>query len=67
MVSKRINHGKVFGKSMAGDIHKNCGTDQSTTIGVGYLDTKGSFTGDIWTQLTLFVNILTHTAFTESH
>ena len=27
--------------------------------------TKGSFTGDRWTQLTLQVNIMTHTTFTQ--
>ena len=39
---------------------------QSTTIGGGYLSTKGSFTGDRWAQLTPLVNIMTHTTFTQS-
>ena len=30
----------------------------------GYLKTKGSFTGDRWTQLTLLVNIMSHTTLT---
>ena len=29
--------------------------------------TKGSFTKDIWTQLTLLVNIMTHTTFSQSN
>ena len=29
--------------------------------------TQGSFTGDRWTQLTLLVNIMTHTTFTQSN
>ena len=34
-------------------------------LGSGYLDTKGSFTGDRRTQLTPLVNIMTHTTFTQ--
>ena len=34
-------------------------------LGSGYLDTKGSFTGDRRTQLTPWVNIMTHTTFTQ--
>ena len=64
---KRINHGKVIGNSLAGDIHNTYGAHQSTTISGGYLDTKGSFTGARWTQLTLLVNIMTHTTFTQSN
>ena len=46
------NHGKVIGNISAGDTHKTCGNHQSATIGSGDLHTKGSFTGDRWTQLT---------------
>ena len=49
------------------EIHKSCGIHQSTTIGGGYLNTKESFTGDKWTQLTILVNVMTHTAFTQSN
>ena len=60
---KEINHCKVIGKIMAGDFRKTNGTHQNTTIGDGFLKTKGSFTGDRWTQLTLVVNVMTHTTF----
>ena len=33
-----------------GDTRQTYCTHQSTTIGGGFLDTKGSFTGDRWTQ-----------------
>ena len=47
-----INHDKVIGNIMGGDIPKTCGTHQSTTIGGGYLTSKDAFTRDRWTQLT---------------
>ena len=56
----------VIGNVLAGGIRKTCGTHQNTTIGGRYFDSVGSFTGDRWTQLTLLVNIMTHTAFTHS-
>ena len=49
---KEINHSKVICNILAGDIHKTCGTHQSTTFAGGYLNAKGSFTGDRRTQLT---------------
>ena len=64
---KKINHVEVVGNIIAGDFHKTCGTRQSATTGGGYFDTKGSFTGDRWTKLTLLVNIMTHTTFTHSN
>ena len=64
---KEMNHGKVTGNTTAGDIHKNCGTNQDTTIGNAYLRTTRSFTGDRWTQLTQLVNIMTQTTFTQSN
>ena len=67
MVSKKINHGKSIGNTVAGDSHKTYGTHQNTTICAGYLDTAGSFTGDRRTQVTLMVNIMTHTTFTQSN
>ena len=48
---KQINHGKVIGNILVGDTHKNYGTQQSATIGGGYLNTTRSFTGGRWTQL----------------
>ena len=42
--------------------------DQSTTIGGGYLHTKGgSLTRDRSTQLSLVLNIMTHTKFSRSN
>ena len=64
---KQVNHGKVIGNIVAGDIHKTNGPHRSTTLGDGYLNTQGSFTRDRWTQLTLLMNIMTHTTFTESN
>ena len=62
----RINHGKVIGKTMGGDTRKAYGIHHNTTIGDGYLNTKGSVTADRWTQLTPLVNITTRTTFTRS-
>ena len=64
---KRINHGKVIGNSLAGDIHNTYGAHQSTTIGGGYFNTKGSYTRDRWTQLTLLINIMTRTTIAQSN
>ena len=64
--TKQINRGKVIGNTMAGDIRKTCGTHQNTTTGDGYFNTRGSFAEDRWTQLTLLVNIMTHTTFPQS-
>ena len=64
---KQINQFKVIGNIVARDIYKKCGTHQSTTTGGGNLNTKGSFTGDRWTQLIVLVNIMTHTTFTQSN
>ena len=67
----QITRGKVIGNIVVGDIHKTCGTLKSTTIGGVLLNTKvntkGSFTGDRWTEPTLLVNIMTHTTFTQSN
>ena len=62
----QINHGKVTGNFMAGDIPKTCGTHQNTTIDGGYLDTEESFTGDRCTRWRPLVNNMAHTTFTQS-
>ena len=59
-----INDGKVV---FWGDTHKTCGIHLSPTNGGGHLSTKRSFTRERWTQLTLLVNIMTYTTFTQSN
>ena len=38
----------------------------NTTKQLADVVTQGSFTGDRWSKLTLLVNIMTHTTFTQS-
>ena len=60
---KQIIHDKVIGNILAWDIHKTCGTQQSTTIGGGYFST----TRIRWAELTILVNIMTRNTFTRSN